>query len=257
MAEKDKRTIKTADRTFDIVEGLDELGQAGVTELADHVGIPKSTLYQYLTTLRERDVVVKQDESYRLSLRLLGYGTKLRGEMPLYKHGRPYLRELAEETGEIAWIAVEEHGLSVTLGREIGENGLDKFAGLVGGRTKMHTHAAGKAILAHLPESRVDEIIREHGLPSLTDATIKDRDTLFEELSTIRERGYAFNDEETIEGLRAVAVPIETGDEVLGSIAVGGPANRLDGEYYRSELPELVMGVANELKLQTSVSSPW
>lgn len=257
MSDNDKRTIKTADRTFDIVEKLDELGQAGVTELAEHVGIPKSTLYQYLTTLEERGVIVKQDKRYRLSLRFLGYGTKLREEMPLYKYGQPYLRELAEKTGEIAWVVVEEHGLCVTLGRELGEQGLDKFAGLVGGRSKMHTHAAGKAILAHLPESRVDEIIREHGLPSYTDTTIHDRDTLFEELATIQKRGYSFNDEETIEGLRAVGVPIETGDEVLGAIAVGGPANRLKGDYYRSELPELVMGVANELKLQTSVSSPW
>lgn len=257
MPDSDKRTIKTADRTFDIVDGLDELGQAGVTELADHLGIPKSTLYQYLATLEERGVVVKQNERYRLSLRFLGYGTKLRDEIPLYKYGRPYLRKLAEETGEIAWIAFEEHGLCVTLGRETGEQGLDKFAGQVGGRSRMHTHAAGKAILAHLPESKVDEIIQEHGLPALTNATIHDRETLFEELATIRERGYSFNDEETIEGLRAVGAPIETGDEVLGAIAVGGPANRLDGDYYRSELPELVMGAANELKLQTSVASPW
>lgn len=257
MPDDDARTIKTADRLFDIIEGLDELGQAGVTELADQVDIPKSTLYQYLTTFEKRGYVTKNNGEYRLGLRFLGYGSKIREGIPLHEHGRRYLDDLAERTGEIAWLTVEEHGYCVTLDRAIGDQGLKKFAGLVGGQSKLHTHAAGKAILAHLPDERVDEIIDRHGLPVHTDATIQNRERLFEELESIRDRGYAFNDNETIEGLRAVGVAIMADEEVIGAIAVGGPQNRLQGEYYRSELPDIIVGVANEIELQTSVTSPW
>lgn len=257
MTNDERRTIKTAERLFDIIEGLDELGQAGVTELAEHVKIPKSTLYQYLATFEERGHVVKTDGEYRLSLRYLGFGMEIRGEMLLYTQGKSYLDNLAEDTGEIAWLVTEEHGLCVTLDRAIGERGIEKFAGLVGGLSNLHTHAAGKAILAQLPEDRVNSIVDQQGLQRHTDSTIRTREALFEELEMIRERGYAFNDHETIDGLCAVGTDIVAGDEVLGAIAVGGPKNRLNGEYYRSELPELIMGVANEIELQTSVTSPW
>jgi len=257
MGNEESRTIKTAERLFDIIEGLDELGQAGVTELGNHVDIPKSSLYQYLSTFERRGYVVKKNGTYRLSLRLLGQGTKIRENMALYEHGRSYLDDLAERTGENVWLTAEEHGYCVTLDRAVGEHGFEKFSGTIGGRSELHTHAAGKAILAHFPEERVDDIVDRHGLAAQTDETIRERETLFEELSTIRDRGYALNDNESIEGVRAVGVVIMANEEVLGSIAVGGPQNRLQGDYYRDELPTLLQGVANEIELQTSVTSPW
>jgi DNA-binding IclR family transcriptional regulator len=257
MVEGNTRTIKTADRIFDIIEGLDELGRAGVTELAEYVDIPKSTLYQYLASLEQRGYVVNNEGTYRLSLRMLGYGTKIRKQMPVYEYSRPHVEKLAEQTGEIAWLIVEERGLCVTLERVVGEQGLKKFGGQIGGRSKLHTHAAGKAILANLPADQVELIINRHGLPGHTDETIQDSDALFEELETIRERGYAFNENETIEGLRAVGSAIMGDDEILGAIAVGGSQSRLKGDYYRDELPELILDTVNEIELQTSVKSPW
>lgn len=257
-ADDGPRTIKSAGRLFALVQGLDELEQAGVTQLAEYVDLPTSTVHQYLASLVENEYVVKRGDTYRLALRFLGHGMKIRDEMPLYTHSQPVLEELAEETEEIAWLLVKEHGVAVTLSRVVGEHGLEKFRGRVGGRSELHTHAAGKAILANIPRQRVDEIIEQRGLISHTDQTITDPDVLYEELAEIRERGYAYNEDETIPGIRSVGAAI-TGadDEVLGAVAVGGPENRLKGEYFCETLPDLLTGAANEIELKVSVESVW
>lgn len=85
----------------------------------------------------------------------------------------------------MANLVVEEYGHGVFLYRSKGPEAvhMDTHAGK---RLPMHTTAFGKAILAHFPEERVEEIIEANGLPAHTPKTITDRDTLFEELESIR-----------------------------------------------------------------------
>lgn len=258
MGADDSRTIKTADRLLTLVAGLDELEQAGVTEIANHIDLPTSTVHQYLASLEANEYVVKDGSEYRLSYRFLEHGMKLRENSQLYIQSESVLDGLAAETGEIAWLVVEEHGLAINLERVVGEHGLEKFRGHVGGRSKLHTHAAGKALLAEMSEERVDEIVDKHGLASYTEATVDSRDELKTELAEIKNRGYSFNDNETIAGIRSVGAAItDSSGEPLGAIAVGGPDNRLKGSYFRDELPELVLGAVNEIELKISVDSPW
>jgi DNA-binding IclR family transcriptional regulator len=113
----------------------------------------------------------------------------------------------------------------------------------------------GKAILAHLPESRVHEILDRHGLPEKTEQTITERDALFEELSEIRERGVAFDREERLSGLRCVAVPIlSNSSRVEGALSVSGPTSRMQGERFESELPERLRSAANVIELNITYS---
>jgi DNA-binding IclR family transcriptional regulator len=101
----------------------------------------------------------------------------------------------------------------------------------------------------------VRDIVDEQGLVRQTENTLTDTDELFAELETIRERGYAVNDEEEIRGMRSVGVPIRGIDgDVCGAVSVTGPAARLTGERFESELPDLVMQTANliEVNLETA-----
>lgn len=258
MSDDGTRTIKTADRLLAVVEALHELEQAGVTELANHLDIPTSTIHQYLASLETNEYVVKQDGEYRLGLRFLEHGMKLRENSQLYTNSQPILENLADTTGEIAWLVVEEHGLAINFERVVGEHGLDKFRGRVGGRSKLHTHAAGKALLAEMPMDQVERIIEKHGLSPQTEETIQETEELRQELKEIQEQGYSFNDNETIPGIRSVGAAItDSTNDPLGAIAVGGPDNRIKGSYFREELPELVMGAVNEIELKMSVDSPW
>lgn len=245
----ERKKIRSAEKAFDIVGSLQEMGGAGVTELAEHLDIPKSTVYSYLSTLEETEYVVKRDDQYDVGLRFLNHGTYAKGRLEINSNARPSIEKLADETGEAIWVVVEEHGYAVSVDVTIGESGLRTFT-RTGRPQYIHTLATGKAILAEYSEAEVDDIIDRHGLPGSTEATITDRDELFAELERIRERGYAFNESEAVVGNVGIGVSVVTEGEVHGAIGLSAPENRMQQEEYRNDLPKMLMGTANEIELK-------
>lgn len=97
---------------------------------------------------------------------------------------RQKVRKIAEQTDERAQLVVVEHGKAVHVFGETGEHAVQTNSE-IGKYRPPHTMAAGKAILAFLPEERVEEIILQYGLPSLTENTITDKDELYKDLKGI------------------------------------------------------------------------
>jgi DNA-binding IclR family transcriptional regulator len=241
--------IQSVDTTLRVLEALNDVGTMGVTELAGALDLPKSTVHNHLTTLERRDYVVRENDGYHLGCRFLEFASKTRERQPIYRIARDEVTELAEETGELAGLIVEEHCMGVFLHRAKGRQAvhIDTHEGK---RIYLHGAALGKAMLAFMPEPRVREVVETRGLPALTDRTITDEATLFEELDRIREEGVAFDDEERIRGLRSVAVPVRTDDgSVIGAISVAGPTSRLEGDRFREDLPQRLLSAANVIEL--------
>ncbi|UPM42703.1 HTH-type transcriptional regulator XacR [Halocatena salina] len=244
-----KYPVRTTEKTLALIEQLMEHGSCGVTELANGLDMGKSAVHNHLTTLQKHGYVQQSDDEYQLSLKFLEVGGRIRKSMELYQVAEPEVKSLAAETGELANILIEEQGMGVYLMRAKGADAvdLDTYAGL---RTRLHTTALGKAILAHLPESRVDEILDQHGLSQKTPKSISTREELFQALGDIRERGYAIDDGERLEGLRCLGAPVRTSSgEVLGAISVSAPASRVSDEDLHGDLPEKVLSAANVIEL--------
>lgn len=241
--------MKSAERAFKIIDLLNEIEAASLTTIADHLDMPRSTLHTYLSTLLDHQYLRKDGNEYRLSLKYLDYGVNVQQNEPIYDVCEPFLEQVAQETKEIAWIVVEEHGLAVCLRKAEGERAIQPYK-RIGARLTMHNIASGKALLAEMSDERVEEIIDRYGLPKSTERTISSRDALFEELEEVRETGYARNDGESLDGFRAVASSICPRDELYGSLVVSGPANRFQGDRFQYELPEIVTGTTNALELE-------
>ena len=158
---------------------------------------------------------------------------------------------LAESTNEEANFAVAENGYMYSVEYVMGDaNPNNPAVGStflkVGSKFRMHNSAPGKAVLSALPTDRVEAILDRRGLPATTENTITDRATLFDELDTVREQGYATNDEELEVGFRSIAAPLMLDDgTVLGGLSIGGPA-------YRFELDEASIGRSVDI-LQSAV----
>lgn len=241
--------VGATETTFDIVERIGADGEARVTELAGELGLAKSTVHNHLQTLSRRGYVVQEGDDYRLSLRFLHLGQRVRTRLPAYQLAHDKVKKLAEQTGERSQFIVEEHGRGVYMFREFGSDAVQTDSE-IGKRVPLHATSAGKAILSAMPESRVDEIIDRHGLERYTDRTITDETELREELERIRERGYADNRGESTNSLWAVGAPVRAADgSVLGSLSVSAPGQRMKGERVQSELPDMLLAVANELEL--------
>lgn len=249
MGEREYNSIRAVDRTFTIINALRELNGATVTELSEHTSLPKSTVYNYLNTLLEGEYVVEDDGRFRISLRFLELGEHARGQPEIFRVAQPEIDKLAEETGELANLVVEEHGLGVYLYRARGEDAVH-LDNPVGKRQYLNSTAFGKAMLAHMQDEKVERIIDRHGLPDRTDDTISNRDSLFEELETVRDRGWALDDGEGLSGLRCVSVPILADDDsVQGAVSISGPESRLHDDRFRQELPARIQSATNVIEI--------
>lgn len=244
------RVVKTSDTVFGIVESLDSGEARGVTEIAAELDKAPSTVHKHLTTLVEMEYLVREGRKYKMGLKFFEKGVAARNEFPLYPLASDSIEELAETTGEVVWVIVEEHGYGVHIMKAVGSHGVQTH-GALGKRAHLHHLAAGKAILAHLPDDRVSEILDQHGLEAQTEHTITTREGLESDLADIRERGYACNDQETVEGLQSVGAPILLDqDRPVGALCVCGPARRMVGDRLSEEIPEALLGATNEIELR-------
>lgn len=248
------RTIQSDERLFEIIELIQSRDGAGVTEIANELGAAKSTIHAHLATLEQGGYVINENGHYRIGLQFLRHGIYAQTSNPLYYMAKEKVTQLAQETGERAWCQVEENGVAYYLCGAEGEHPVHPPV-QVGEWVHLHQIAAGKAILAYLPEERVRGIVDRYGLPAKTDHTVTDEAELFEVLDRVRERGYAFNEEESLRGLHAVGAPVRDEEEgVKGALSISGPANRLTGAKFREELPELLLGATNELEINLTYS---
>lgn len=244
----DRRGVKSDETLFSLVEYLHEADGAGVTELATHTGLAKSTVHGHLTTMREYGFVVKEGDEYRLGLQFFRHGQYVRNQYGVYHVAKPVVDELVEETGEMAWLLTHENGRVMYLYGRGGKTDVNVNS-LIGSWAHMHCNSGGKAILSRLPDDEVEAIVDRQGLPAKTANTITDRDALFEELERTRERGYALNLSEDLTGIHAVGVPLVHGGTVKGALAIAGPAHRVTRERCEEELAELLWAATNDVTL--------
>lgn len=248
------KQVKSARTVFGVIEAVYELDGGGVSEIADHLGMAKSSIHAHLNTLESCEYLVREGDQYHVSLKFLELGEFAKSRKTEYTISQRKVRELAEETEERSQFIVEEHGRGVYLDREVGERGVHTDPG-IGKRIPLHSTAAGKSILAELPTDRVESILDTWGLESVTENSITDAETLYDELEGIRDRGYAFNLEENVPGLNAVGIAVTGADgRVCGALSVSGPSHRLEGSLLYEEIPNLLLGTANELELNLMYS---
>lgn len=248
---RSEKRIQAVGTLFEVVEGLQQLETAGVSELAQHLDRPKSTVHIYLQTLVDEGYVIKEGDRYRTSLRFLELGGRTRKGMNIFEAARPEIDSLSQETGEVANFAIEEQGKRVLLySSEPVEGVFDNSP--TGQYTHMHWTALGKALLSQLSDERVSAIIEDHGLPKATENTITDPDALFEELATIRDRGYSIEDEERREGIKSVAVPIQHTDESspVSAVSISGPRRRIGESDIKQEFLDAIMDTVNVIELK-------
>jgi len=242
-------SVKTTDRIFRIVETLQELDGGRVSEVAEALDMADSTVHRHLKSLRENEYVVQEGDIYHVGFRFLNLGDYARNRKELYRLAEPKLEQLAEETNENVQLMIEEHGVGVHVFNTSVKHGISTEKYPVGRASPLHCMAAGKAILAHLDEERLDAIL-SRDLEAVTEKTITDPEELRRELETIREEGVAFSSEEAVRGIRGIAAPVLDADMApIGSVNISGPITRVKDEVYREELPQKVLEASNVIEV--------
>lgn len=251
MSAGSSRSIKSVRVSFQILEYLKTEDGASLAELDQRFDIAKSTIHCHLQSLLQEDYVIKNQNEYRLSLRFLDLGGYACNRHPLYRQGQENVDKLANETGETVQLVVAENG----WGHVVYQKGdpMQRIPSRQGTIVNLHATAAGKAILAYLPRTTVEEIIDARGLPSITSNTISDESSLFDDLESIRERELAVDRGECWENVRCIAKPVTTKDDTLmGAVSISTRMDEVDEERLLGEYADSLASVAGVLSISAS-----
>jgi DNA-binding IclR family transcriptional regulator len=241
--------IQAIERAVAILNAFSvESPELGVTELAERVGLHKSTVHRFMVNLDAAGLVERNARTgrYRLGLHIFELGGLVMQQMNLWDEALPFLEGLVRDTGETGHLAVLDGGEAIYIERVEARRAL-RVPSAIGRGYPAHATNLGKVLLADLPRERVAEIVAERGLASYTPNTITDLGRLEAELERIRQRGYAIDDEEYDEGLRCIGAGVrDHSGHVVSALGIGGPVTRITPARV-DELAGLVMAAANGL----------
>uniref|UniRef100_A0AAU3H135 Glycerol operon regulatory protein n=1 Tax=Streptomyces sp. NBC_01401 TaxID=2903854 RepID=A0AAU3H135_9ACTN len=244
------REVKSAARTVELLEVLAARGDRPVRlqELADELGVPRSSMYALLQTLISRGWVRTDltGSLYGIGIHALLTGTSYLDSDPRLRAVRPYLDEASEALGEtihmgrldgrdVAYLATREsHEYLRTISR-------------VGRRLPAHVGALGKALLAERP----DEEAPEEPYEAMTPNTHTTREALLADLAEIRARGYAVDREEGVTGLVGFGFALRYDDPAQDALSCSVPVARLTPEH-----EERIVTVMREIRAKTEAAIP-
>lgn len=237
-------TLRTADRALQVLQQFRSPADAlTVTEIADRLGIHRSSASRLVSTLRARGFVERTavGDLVRLGPEVARLGRVMLAGRELATVAQPLMERLAADTGETVTLAVPAGGDALTVAQADGSHFVSsgKWVGL---RTPLHCTADGKVLLAYdaVAPGR-DRLVR------CTDRTIVDPDALERALAEVRTRGFAVSEGEFEQGLVGLAAPVRQDGSCIAALCVSGPQYRFD-RAAAHELAALCIACAAELE---------
>jgi DNA-binding IclR family transcriptional regulator len=240
-------SVQSVERAFTVLRCLSG-GPAGVTDIADRVSLPKSTVSRLLSTLDELGMVeqISSGGNYRLGSGIVDIAAAVLPGRSLIAAARPHLHDLVTATGEAAGLSIAD-GFDVLYLDQVDSDNQVLVRDWTGERLRAHAVSAGQVLLAF------DAIDRDRylamPLERSASGTLTDAAAIRTRLVDIAGKGYAWAFEELIDGLNSVAAPIrDAGGRVVGAIHAHGPAYRFPGDADADALGRLVAAAADRVQ---------
>jgi IclR family KDG regulon transcriptional repressor len=226
-------TVKKAFQILNLVARRDK--RLTLSDISRELGISKSTMHGITGALEDLGAIVrdKKTKRYTLGITLLELAHMVYAGIDLKDIARPVLEDLMRSTRQTVFLGIRS-GDRVSI-IDIVESAQDlKITAHIGARLPLLAGATGKVLMASLAEDEAAQLIRTVGLRKNTGNSITDPDRYLEEIEKVRIAGYALDDEEYLQGVRAVAAPIPVPARQMWAIWVVGFSQSLTAERMTS-----------------------
>jgi IclR family KDG regulon transcriptional repressor len=213
-----------------VMEALADEKQLGVSELAARLGIHKSTVYRFLSSLQQLGYVRQNavNEKYSLSYKILDLAGRILSSIDVRQAARPIMEQISDKTRETVHLATLEQDEVIYIDKIDSSQPL-RMHSYIGQKIPIHASALGKVLLAWGPNHILGDLLEKGNLRRFTDTSITDPEALREEIQKIRNQGYAEDREESVPGVRCVAAPIRNSDGLaVAAISISLPSLRFD-----------------------------
>jgi len=228
---EDDSASSSVQRAFAILRALATTQAKGgrITHIAKATGLTQATTHRLLQSL-VAEHVVEQDAStklYRLSIDFFALAAQAGNSMDLRALCRPSMLRLCASLGDTIFLLVRSGFDAVCLDRSEGPFPIRSFTGDIGGRVALGMGQGSLAILAFLPESEREEVIR-YNLPRMREYGVYDEVYLRTEIERVRQSGYAGRNTGLLDGMAGVGVPVlDREGRAVAALSVGTISSRL------------------------------
>jgi DNA-binding IclR family transcriptional regulator len=232
----------TADRALTLLQMFrDDHLELSATEVAEHLGVARSTAYRYLQTLVQSQFLSEDGRGgFRLGMKILELARLTRRGYGLAQIGVPAMRELAHEFHQTVLLTKQMGNAIICLEREESPEQYVRLSYERGTVMSLNAGASALVLLAWLPEAQVRDLLATVSLKQFTSSTLTDPDAIVERLRTIRTDGYALTSGEVDEAAMGIAAPIFRPDGgVLAAISVV----LIESRVLKKEIARIVDGV--------------
>jgi len=235
-----------------LLELLAEKKELGVTELSEHLNINKSTVYRFLTSLKELNYVQQKpdNEKYCLSLRILDLAGHILAGLDVRTAAQPVMERLSHQTRETIHLAKLDQDEIIYIDKIDSTQPL-RMHSYIGQKVPSYASSLGKVLLAWSTEETLKRFFDRGNLYRITDKTITDPSLLMEELHKIKVKGYAVDIEENVPGVCCVGAPIwEIEGMVAAAISISMPSIRFKEDqlpYYGKLIIEGALEISKNL----------
>ncbi len=258
MVSNGKRS-RSVERAIAVLCALAERAESvSLSELARRTGLPKSTVHLALQTMRDFGFVEQDVDSdrYMLGLAAAQLGAAALNQSRLVAVMAPAMQELATRSKEAVSLGIQaDH--DVLFIKRVETSHVLRTSIREGSRMPLHASASGKCLLAGMPDAEIDRLYPADPLPESASRTIRTRAELKREVDQVRDRGYATNSDEFLDGVTGAAVPVKLGQATVASLSLAGPTGRVRAEEWVddllaiTQLPEPAAGSRTRRTTQT------
>lgn len=245
-----RHPVGSVDHALQLLLLLRDEPDLRVTAAARQLGVAPSTAHRLLSTLEHRGFVTQDrlTRAYRVGPALIELGFSSSRAIDLRGVSEPYLRAVTLSLGEtVNLLVLQEGSVRFVAGFEADQR--IRTHVLTGTLLPAYATSGGKVLLAELPRETL-RALYPRGLRKFTPQT-KTFTELVDELALVLMRGYAINNEESVEGLSAIAVPLrDRGGRTIAAVAMSAPSTRLPPDRVREvviELRECAAGIRSHL----------
>lgn len=245
-----KNPIQVSERIFSVIEYLALNGAMGLQELSTALGLNKSTVHRILNSLICMDYVRQDTESskYNLSFKICSLSNQILEKNSMIDIARPYIKALSNDSGETVHL-VQIDGVNATyIDKVEASRNSVRMISMVGKSIPLYCSGVGKAMLADMPDEKIESIWKHSVIRRLTEHTVTRYTDFMDLIHKVRKDGYAMDNEENELGVRCIAVSLKGyNGRSTYAVSISAPKDRMSDERIQ-ELKEMILNAKQQIE---------
>lgn len=224
-----KYILQSVANALDILDLLTDVEELSVPEIADAMGLSRSSVFRLLSTLENRRFVRKTNQAkYRLGIKLTAMGNIVQNRMEIVQYAHSHMLELSRLSGETCNLAIWDSDTKIRFVDRVLNSQSIRTDTRIGSTIYAHLLGSGKALLAFAAPAQQEAYYSAADFTPHTERSILTPSQLRVELENIRARGYAFDNCEAEDGLFCIGAPVFDGNgKAVAAISISGPESRM------------------------------